>query len=67
MVSLNPDELQDVVASVAGWPAQDRITLARKILETVEETSLPVARGMRAEEVIELLKMPQPAADDARL
>jgi len=65
MVSVPTDELQKVVETVAGWPAHDRITLARKILQTVEETSTPVTRGMRAEEVIELLKMPQPAPDDA--
>ena len=39
MISTNHDELQKVIASVPDWPALDRITLARKILETVEETT----------------------------
>ncbi len=58
------DELQKVIASVADWPAIDRITLARKILETVEESTMPAAGGLRGEEVIKLLQIPQPAPDD---
>ena len=65
MVSISTDELQKVVTSVASWPAHARITLARKILETVEHPLPPDSRGLRAEEVIELLKMPQPAPSDA--
>ena len=58
------DELQKVIASVADWPALDRITLARKILETVEETTTPATDGLRGEEVIKLLQIPQLAPDD---
>ncbi len=64
MISTNHDELQKVIASVADWPALDRITLARKILETVEETTTPATGGLRGEEVIKLLQIPQPAPDD---
>lgn len=52
MISIKHDELQKVIASVADWPAHDRITLARKIPETVEETTMPAARVLRGEEVI---------------
>lgn len=46
------------------WPAHDRIKLARNILETVEDTAKPASRGLRGEEVIRLLQIPQPAPDD---
>ena len=62
MISTNHDELQKVIASVADWPALDRITLARKILETVEETTTPATRGLRGEEVIKR-RFPQSLAD----
>jgi len=41
MVSISTEQLQQVVASVADWPAHDRMLLARKILETVEPVPLP--------------------------
>jgi len=64
MISINRDELQKVIARVAEWPAHDRITLARKILETVEDIATPAQKGLRGEEVIKLLQIPQPAPDD---
>ncbi len=64
MVSINTEQLQEIVASVADWPVHDRILLARKILETVDKPHRPETRGLRAEEVVELLKMPQPAPSD---
>jgi len=64
MISINHDDLQKVIASVADWPVHDRIKLARKILETVEEPTMPAARGLKGEEVIDLLQIPQPAPDD---
>jgi hypothetical protein len=64
MISINRDKLQKVISSVADWPAHDRSTLARKSLETVEETTTPAIRGLRGEEVIKLLQIPQPALDD---
>jgi hypothetical protein len=65
VVSANREELERVVASVSAWPERDRITLARKILETVERQPVVKARGYTAQEVIDLLKMPGPAPDDA--
>jgi len=64
MISINSDAVEKVVASVADWPAHDRIVLARKILETVEQPLPAKSRGLRAEEVIDLLKIPQPAPND---
>lgn len=49
MVSISTEQLQQVVASVANWPAHDRILLARKILETVEPVSLPDAQRSSGE------------------
>jgi hypothetical protein len=46
------------------WHEHDRIKLARTILETVEEPSMPAARGLKGEEVIDLLQIPQPAPGD---
>jgi hypothetical protein len=65
VVSVNREELQRVVASVSAWPERDRITLARKILETVEGPTKNAGRGYTSQQVIDLLKMPQPAPDDA--
>jgi hypothetical protein len=39
MVSISTEKLQQIVASVADWPAPDRVLLARKILETVDPIS----------------------------
>lgn len=64
MISTHHDELQKVIASVADWPARDRSTLARKIFGTVEETTTPATGGLRGEEVIKLLQIPQSAPDD---
>ena len=65
-MSTHDDALQKVIASVADWPAFDRITLARKILETVEETTTTTTAtgGLQGEEAIKLLQIPQPAPDD---
>lgn len=49
MVSLNTEQLQQIVARVADWPAHDRILLARKILETVEPLPLPDTHQLNAE------------------
>ncbi len=58
------DEIQEVVTRVAGWPAHDRILLARKILESVEQAPVEARRGYTAKEVIGLLNIPQPAPGD---
>lgn len=61
---MNMNELQRVIASVQDWPAEDRIVLARKILETIEDSSKEGNLRLRGEEVIRVLNMPQPAATD---
>ena len=59
-------EISEVVARVAAWPPAERIKLARRILETVETAGEKrSSRGYSAAEVIALLKMPQPAPNDA--
>ena len=64
MIAIAQEEMRDVLSRVVNWPPRDRIVLARKILETVE--SMPrTTRGYSADEVIALLKMPQPAPGDA--
>jgi hypothetical protein len=66
MTDVARQDIGELVARVATWPPAERIKLARKILETVETTTEKrTSRGYSADEVIALLKMPQPAPDDA--
>lgn len=65
MIAIANEEMRDVLSRVANWPTRDRLLLARKILETAELTLPRTTRGYSAEEVIALLKMPQPAPNDA--
>lgn len=65
MIVIAQKEMSSVLTQVANWPVQDRMVLARKILETVDSTTPRATRGYSAEEVITLLKMPQPAPSDA--
>jgi hypothetical protein len=58
-------EMTNVLRQVANWPEQDRVALARTILATVEPAASRTTCGYSAEEVIALLKMPQPAPSDA--
>ena len=58
-------EMSNVLRQVADWPEQDRVVLARTILATVRPSATRATRGYSAEEVIALLKMPQPASSDA--
>ena len=62
-------EISAVVHRVQSWPTSLRITLARRILETLEETTTPKPlanrqRGYSAEEVRAMLRMDKPAPDD---
>jgi hypothetical protein len=63
-------ELTDVLNRVKTWPTTLRITLARKILESVDKVEAPAAppppktRGLSAGEVQGLLKTDRPPADD---
>ena len=59
-------EISEIVNRVVTWPPQQRVSLARRILETVEVAPQPATgpRGYSADEVIAMLKMPQPTPDD---
>ena len=65
MTNVEHQEISEVVARVAAWPPAERITLARRILETVETVGEKrSSRGYSAAEVIALLQSRQPAPDD---
>ena len=55
-------DFTDILSLVANWPVEDRIVLARKILETVGET--PHRDGRSADEVIQLLNITGPIPND---
>ena len=57
----------DILGRITSWPPELRITLARRVLESVETSpsSQVTRRRYSAAEVITRLKMPQPAPDDA--
>ena len=66
------NEIADVVDRVKSWPAAMRITLARKILESVEKAAGPEptplsARGPSAAEVMAMFKTDRPAPNDAEV
>ena len=58
-------EFSDILSQVANWPAEDRVVLARKILETVGEIPRRRSSGRSAEEIIRLLNIPEPPPNDA--
>jgi hypothetical protein len=70
MSTAEATELTDVLNRVNTWPTTLRITLARRILESLDEAKVqasPVVRktrGLSAEEVRTLLKTDRPAPDD---
>ena len=45
-------EFADILSQAANWPAEDRVVLAWKILETVGETPRRRSSGRSAEEII---------------
>ena len=57
-------DFTDILSLVANWPVEDRIVLARKILETVGERPRRRTGGRSANEVILLLNIPRPAQND---
>ena len=57
-------ELASVLSRVANWPVEDRVTLARKIMESVQPQLSRRSRGRSADDVIQLLSLPQPAPSD---
>jgi hypothetical protein len=64
------NELTDVLNQVKTWPTTLRITLARKILESLDQAEAPAepparkTRGLSAAEVQGLLKTDRRAPDD---
>ena len=67
MIIAETPEFTDILGRITSWPPELRITLARRVLESVETSpsSQVTRRPCSAAEVITRLKMPQPAPDDA--
>jgi len=66
---MTPTETPDfnaVLGHITAWPPEVRITLARRILESVESrpASQATPRGYSAAEAIALVNSQQPAPDD---
>ncbi|MGO9597143.1 MAG: hypothetical protein ACLP7Q_03885 [Isosphaeraceae bacterium] len=62
------DQMSEVLQRVIAWSPADRITLARRILETLEPktlTAAPVGRGRSFEEIREQFQTDSPVPDDA--
>jgi hypothetical protein len=70
MSTAEATELTEVLNRVNTWPETLRITLARKILESLDKAETPAAppppkvRGFSAAEVQGLLKTNRPPTDD---
>ena len=70
MSTAKATELTDVLNRVKTWPTTLRITLARKILESLDTAEEPAeappakTRGFSAAEVQDLLKTNRPSPDD---
>jgi hypothetical protein len=70
MSTAEATELTDVLNRVHAWPTTLRITLARKILESIDKAEGPAAlppaktRGLSAAEVQGLLATDRPPPDD---
>lgn len=69
MNATETDEIVGIVRRVESWPEAARITLARRILETLEKPRAsqlpPVPRGPSAAQIAEQFKTDKPAPDDA--
>jgi len=64
MITRSNEEIREVLSQVTNWSVNDRIALARQILESVEKSPTPSKRGYSADNVIAMLKMPQPPPND---
>lgn len=68
MITTETSQLADIVERVRFWPVTARVTLARRILETVETESRPAPakrpRGPSAAEVTAMFKSDRPAPSD---
>jgi hypothetical protein len=66
MVATNP-QLEDVLQRVKTWPAEARLALAKKILETLEAESRPSSmpgRGVPVDHVLGLWSTTSPPPTD---
>lgn len=62
------DQMSEVLQRVIAWSPAERITLARRILESLEHTPLtapPVGRGRCLDEIPEQFQTESPVPDDA--
>ncbi len=70
MSTAEATELKDVLKRVKAWPTTLQITLAHKILESLDNADAPPAaapakeRGLTAAEIQGLLKTDRPPPDD---
>ncbi len=71
MSTAEATELTDILNRVTTWPTTLRITLARKILESLDSAESPTAspsgklvQGLSAAEVQALLETGRPSPDD---
>lgn len=67
MSVVEKDPVSEVLDRVNAWPPAQRITLARRILETLEPmtlTATPIPRGRSMEEIRALFQIDRPAPDD---
>jgi hypothetical protein len=61
----NESEVVEILHRVESWPQTMRISLARQVLQTIEEGQRQPPRGQPAAEIMALLKSDKPAPDDA--
>ncbi|MCY2995882.1 MAG: hypothetical protein NTY19_49735 [Planctomycetota bacterium] len=67
MIATNANELSEVLDRVRTWTPSMRITLARKVLESLAPTAVSQpARVLSLDEVIGILKTDAPPPDDAQ-
>lgn len=69
MSAAESNELNDVLDRVKHWPSERRITLARRVLESVEANPIPRrARSSPLKPLVGLLKTdaPPPTDDECR-
>jgi hypothetical protein len=58
-------DLESIFRQVCAWPAGDRLTLARRLLESITTASEPTERrGYSAAEAMALVNSRQPAPSD---
>lgn len=57
-------ELEDVLQRVSNWPAEVRLALARRLLETLETEPSKPSRGVPLEQVLGLWSTADPPPTD---